>query len=327
MSATGTLASRRTGLGRAVRVMLPLAMAVVCAAFAFASPTFRSGANLLHILINDVTLPAIVALGMTLVVSAGGIDLAVGTSADAASLTAALAVSGGLGAFTASAIGLTAAIGVGVLNAALIAGLGITPFLATLGVLFIGESAQQLATNGGAPIYIVSHVPPLLVALAHGRVLGAPVPLIVLGILAAGAHFLMGRTAYGRRALMIGLAPVVARYSGLRTARTLFATYVLSATLSGIAGLLLLATVSSYVPQSGNAFLLDAIGAVFLGTTIHRDARPNVVGSLLGIVLFGVLRNGLLLIGWNFYWQQVAIGLLVLLVLSVSFGARRAQPT
>ena len=81
----------------------------------------------------------------------------------------------------------------------------------------------------------------------------------------------------------------------------------------------------SYVPMSGNGFLLDAIGAVFVGTTVAREGRANVGGTLLGVFMFGMLHNGLLLIGWNFYWQQVAIGLLVLAVLAVSFGARGAR--
>jgi ribose transport system permease protein len=312
----GSAALRGIDVARAVRVMLPAVMLVLVACFAAASPTFRSGGNLVHVLINDVTLPALTALGMTLVVSTGGIDLSVGTAA-------ALTVTHGGDALLALAAGLAAALCVGVVNAILVAGFGIAPFLATLGILFIGESVQQLATNGGAPIYVVSNLPPLLDRLAHGAMLSIPIPLIVLAVLSALTRLLLARTAYGRRAHATGIAPSVARHSGVPVRRVLAITYILSASLCGTAGLLLLATVKSYVPLSGNAFLLDAIGAVFLGTTISGDARPNVPGTLLGVLLFGVLRNGLLLVGWNFYWQQVAVGLLVLLVLGVSFGVRR----
>lgn len=314
----------RRDLARAVRVVLPVVMLALVVVFAAASPTFRTGGNLVHILVNDVTLPAIVALGMTLVVSTGGMDLSVGTAADLASLVCAGTISAGGSVAPALLGGLAAALGVGLLNAVLVAGLGIAPFLATLGVLFIGESVQQLATNGGAPIYIVSDFPRLLDRLAHGAVLSVPVPLLLLLLASMSIRVLLARTVYGRRAGAIGIGPLVARYSGVPVRRTLFATYVLSSLLCGIAGLLLLGTVRSYVPLSGNAFLLDAIGAVFLGTTISHDTRPNVGGTLLGVLLFGVLRNGLLLIGWNFYWQQVAVGLLVLFVLAASFGARRA---
>jgi len=87
---------------------------------------------------------------------------------------------------------------------------------------------------------------------------------------------------------------------------------------------LLSATVKSYVPLSGNAFLLDAIGATFIGTTLSRERKPSVIGTLLGVLLLAIVKNGLLLVGWNFYWQQVGIGVLVFLVLAASFGLRRA---
>lgn len=79
----------------------------------------------------------------------------------------------------------------------------------------------------------------------------------------------------------------------------------------------------SYVPMSGNAFLLDAIGATFIGTTISRERRPSILGTLLGVALLAMVKNGLLLIGWNFYWQQVGIGVLVFAVLALSFGLQR----
>jgi ribose transport system permease protein len=99
--------------------------------------------------------------------------------------------------------------------------------------------------------------------------------------------------------------------------------YVACALLAGIAGILLSATVKSYVPMSGNAFLLDAIGATFIGTTLTPERRPTVIGSVVGVLLLAIVKNGLLLVGWNFYWQQVGIGALVFLVLAASFGLRR----
>jgi ribose transport system permease protein len=94
------------------------------------------------------------------------------------------------------------------------------------------------------------------------------------------------------------------------------------AVLCGIAGILLSSTVRSYVPLSGNAFLLDAIGATFIGTTISAERRPSVIGTLLGVALLATVKNGLLLVGWNFYWQQVGVGVLVFLILALSFGLR-----
>jgi ribose transport system permease protein len=326
MSASLARGRPRVSAQQLVRLVTPAALILLFVIFAVASPTFRTPGNLLHILVNNFTLPAIVALGMTLVVSAGGIDLSVGVSADIAAMVSVTLMSLGHGLALSLVAGLAGALVVGVLDAVLITAFGISPFLATLGVLFIGESVQQLATNGGTPIYLVSNFPAAgLDFLAHGTILGLPVPLWIVAVAVVIVQVLLTRTPFGRYVRAIGAAPRVARYSGVPVRGATFLVYILSAGLCGVAGLLLAATVKSYVPLSGNAFLLDAIGAVFVGTTISREAKPNVLGTLLGVFLFGMLHNGLLLIGWNFYWQQVAIGLLVFAVLGASFASRRLQ--
>ncbi len=310
----------------AVRLVMPLGLLLLFAIFAYASPTFRTPGNLVHILVNNFTLPAIVSLGMTLVISSGGIDLSVGVSADIAAMVSVSLMSAGHALLPSLLAGLAGAGSVGVFDALLISVLGISPFLATLGVLFVGESVQQLATNGGTPIYLVAGFPAAgLDALAHGSAAGVPVPLWIVLAAVIAVQVLLGRTAIGRHIRMIGAAPLVARYSGVPVRRATWLVYVGSALLCGVAGLLLAATVKAYVPLSGNAFLLDAIGAVFVGTTISREAKPNVLGTLLGVFLFGMLRNGLLLVGWSYPVQQVAVGLLVLAVLSVSFATRRLE--
>jgi ribose transport system permease protein len=93
----------------------------------------------------------------------------------------------------------------------------------------------------------------------------------------------------------------------------------------GVSGIILSSTVKAYVPLSGNAYLLDSIGATFIGTTLHAEGRPSVIGTVLGVLLLSIVTNGLLLIGWNFYWQQVGTGVLIFLVLAVAFLGRRAR--
>jgi ribose transport system permease protein len=220
--------------------------------------------------------------------------------------------------------GLLGGLAAGVFNAFLITGLGIIPFLATLGTLFIGRSVQQLTTGGGIPIYLSkAKVPPESIFLAHGQILGIATPLwIVLAIIVAFA-VLLRSTTFGRRVTAIGVQPAVAWYSGLPVRRDIVLVYLLAALVSGIAGILLSTTVNAYVPSSGNAFLLNAIGATFIGTTLDRNGRPNIAGTVLGVLLLATVANGLLLIGWNFYWQQVGTGALIFLVLAVSFASRR----
>lgn len=307
-----------------VRYSVIIAFLAVCAFFALLSPTFLTPANLANVLVNNVALLAIVALGMTLVVASGGIDLSVGTAVDMASMVFIMAMAAGLALASGLGLGLAAATLVGLLNGLLITRLRISPFLATLGVLFIGQSVQQLATNGGQPIYLVTSAAAEAFAfIGHGRLLGIPLPLWVVGIAYVAIHLLLNDTPFGRHVRALGAQPGVAWYSGLRTRQDTAMVHALCSFLCGLAGIIVSCTVRSYVPLSGNAFLLDAIGATFIGTTLSARHRPNVLGTLLGVVLLGTVKNGLLLIGWNFYWQQVGTGVLIFLILAVSFATRR----
>jgi ribose transport system permease protein len=222
--------------------------------------------------------------------------------------------------------GLAAAFAIGAFNGVLIGRLGIAPFLATLGTLFIGQTVQQLATDGGQPVYLLNMaLPPLFSALAHGAVAGLPVPLWIVAALALVVHVTLSRSAFGRAITALGAQPGVARYSGLPVATITAVTFIASALIYGVVGLLLSSTVKAYVPQAGNGYLLNAIGATFIGTTLSPTRRPGVVGTLLGVLLLSLVANGLLLIGWNFYWQQVATGALIFAVLAVSFAQRRTR--
>ena len=293
---------------------LPLVFALIVGVFAVQAPGFLSAGNLHSLLLNNFVLLAIVAIGMTYAVAAGGIDLSVGTALDFASFSFVVLLNGGHGWAVAATGALVAALLVGVFNAGLIAGLRISPFLATLGTLFIGTSAQQLLSDGGQPIYIAQDVKPELTGLT---------PLLIVLGLALFYGLALARGRLGRELLAQGTQPLLAYYSGLSVRRIVTVVALATALACGVAGVLLSSTVSAYVPLSGNAFMLNAIGAVFIGTTLSRQGRANIPGTLLGVLFINVIANGLLLIGWNFYWQQVATGVLIFVVLTFSFASRR----
>lgn len=316
--------ARRLGLSTLSNYAVIVAFAAIVIFFSIAADGFLTVANLSNVLINNVVLLAIVALGMTIVISAGGIDLSVGVSLDMSSMAFIMLIAAGAWGPFAAIGGLGAALVVGLINAFLINKLKINPFLATLGVLFIGESVQKLATRGGQPIYLTRpEYAETFNGFVRTQVLGVPLPVIIFLLCAVAVYLMLHRTVFGRYVSALGAQAGVAWYSGVNVARQLTKVFVASAILAGITGVLLSATVKSYVPQSGDAFLLDAIGATFIGTAISAERRPSVLGTILGVLLLAVTKNGLLLIGWNFFWQQAGIGILVFLVLAFSFGIRK----
>jgi len=310
---------RNNVLPRLLTGTLPALVLIILVFFALEAPGFLSWGNLSSLILNNFVLLAIVAVGMTWAVAAGGIDLSVGTAVDFASLGFVVALNGGYGLGAAVVVALLAGGAAGAFNALLIAGLRISPFLATLGTLFIGTSVQQLLSDGGQPIYIAQGVLPGITGVV---ILGLPLPVWLVALLAGVYGVVLARGRLGREILAVGTQPQLAYYSGLSIRRIAVQVFVGSALACAVAGILLSSTVNAYVPMSGNAYLISAIGAVFMGTTLSRQGRPNIVGTLLGVLFINVIANGLLLIGWNFYWQQVATGALIFLVLAFSFASR-----
>nr|WP_122589197.1 ABC transporter permease [Pseudomonas viridiflava] len=310
---------RNSVLQRLLTATLPALVLIILVFFALEAPGFLSWGNLSSLILNNFVLLAIVAVGMTWAVAAGGIDLSVGTAVDFASLGFVVALNGGHGLGAAAVVALLAGGSAGAFNALLIAGLRISPFLATLGTLFIGTSVQQLLSDGGQPIYIAQGVLPGITGVV---ILGLPLPVWLVALLAGVYGLVLARGRLGREILAVGTQPQLAYYSGLSVRRIAVQVFVGSALACAVAGILLSSTVNAYVPMSGNAYLISAIGAVFMGTTLSRQGRPNIVGTLLGVLFVNVIANGLLLIGWNFYWQQVATGALIFLVLAFSFASR-----
>lgn len=323
-----TTAARRAG-ALAPRLITPVALAGVLFVFGTMSPVFLTAGNLLGVL-AQLSILGLVATGLTIAVRAGGIDLSIGVALDLSALAAAALIYDGYRAWVAIVAGLLFGLLVGAINAALIFLLRIPPFLATLSVWFIGTSVQQLLTGGGAPTYLSSRpVPEGFALLGHGWFLDIiDGTILILVLVALGTGLLLSATRWGRAVTMAGEQPTAAAIGGLRVRRLGASAYILCSLVAAFAGVVLASRTTSFVPGSGQSYLMDAIGAVFIGATLSKFGRATVPGTLVGVLLFALLSNGMNLIGLSFFWQGLGRGvvLLAILVLGVVLTRRAGSP-
>ncbi len=298
------------------------AFAGLFAFFALRTTTFLSASNLMNVLEGSMIL-LFVALAMTLVVSSGGIDLSVGIALDFGAWFVLIAMLEYDLAWPLAVIaGLLGGAVVGGLNAFLIVGLGVTPFLATLGTFFIGRSAQQIGTGGGGNVSFRG-APEGFQSLAGGAALGIPHELIIGAVVLAAFYVVLQRSTHGTRIHAMGLQDPAARVAGLRTRRYRTLVYVLSGATAAIGGILLSSSLRLYTPQAGFAYLLDAIAAVFIGASMHPRSRPNVLGTLVGVLFLGVVGNGLDLLGLDFNLKAALRGGILVVALALAFLVSR----
>jgi ribose transport system permease protein len=298
--------------------------AALLVTFTVTTSAFLTPRNLLNVLEGSMIL-LFIALAMTMVVSSGGIDLSVGVALDFGAWFAIVAMlSFDVHWLLAVVLALLGGAIVGALNAFLIVGLGVTPFLATLGTFFIGRSAQQIGTGGGANISY-RDAPEGFQRLATGDLAGIPME-VVIGLAVLAVFFVvLGRSTHGARIDAMGLQDSAARIAGIRTRRYRVLVFVLSGVTASIGGIILSSGLRIYTPNAGFAYLLDAIAAVFIGASMHPRYRPNVPGTLVGVLFLGVLGNGLDLLGLDFNLKAALRGGILVIALALAFAvAKRA---
>ncbi len=280
--------------------------------FAILSPYFLTTENLLNVTLQT-SITAIIAVGMTFVILTAGIDLSVGSVVAFAGVLTTLmlkldappflayscAIAGGLvfGAATGSAAGIC------------VTKFRITPFIVTLALMTIWRGAAFVVTEG-RPIW---ELPEGFAVLARGRIAGIPIPTIIMLVVFGAAHVVLTQTRFGRYVYAVGGNIEAARLAGIRTQRVLIQVYVISGVLSALSGILLASRVNSGQPNAGLMYELDVIAAVVVGGTSLFGGRGTVIGTLIGSLLIGVLRNGLNLLNVESYVQQVIVGIVILL--------------
>jgi ribose transport system permease protein len=294
------------------------ALGFLILALSLLSPYFLSTANLLNVL-RQVSINAILALGMTVVILKGGIDLSVGSLlALAGALAAGFALSG-FPPPLAMGLGVGIAVALGTLQGLLVAYAGLPPFIVTLAGLTAFRGLTLVYTDGRP----ITGLPDPFLFLGNGTLLGVPVPVMVMLSFLLLTHLLLQNTALGRYLYAIGGNEEAARLSGVPVARIKVFAYAYSGLAAGLAALVLTGRLNSAQPTAGTGFELDAIAAAVVGGTSLAGGRGTAWGTFLGALIIGVLNNGMNLLNVSSFYQLIAKGAVIVLALLVDRLVRR----
>ncbi len=294
-----------------------LGLVLMVVVFASLTDVFVTQRNLVNIL-QQSSINACIAIGMTLVIISGGIDLSVGPAAALSAVLSATLLMAGYPVpvviLTALAIGLSC----GFLNGLLIAFAGLQPFIVTLGTLSLFR-ALALIYTGGNPVL---GLPNEFRQIFSSYIFGLPVPVIVVGVLAVAATVLLKKTPMGEYILAVGGNEEAARVSGVPIERTKVVTYMMSGGLASLAAVILMARLGAAEPTLGNLWELEAIAASAIGGASLMGGKGSIFGTILGAIVLGAMRNGLTLLNVQAFYQLLATGIIIILAMLVDRLAR-----
>lgn len=287
-------------------------MIVIIAAFI---PQFRQIENVINVTRN-FSFVGIVAMGMTLVILTGGIDLSVGSVWAMTAVLAAFLMSIGWPMVAAIAVALLAAAGVGLFNGLCITRLNMSPFVPTLASLAIARSLALVITRG-RPISSFGPQQDAFLWIGGGSVFGVPNPVILFVIVAVIAWIVLSRTVWGRRVYAVGGNEKAARLTGLNVSRLKVTVYMISSLCAGLAGIVQASYLSSVTASLATGQELSVIAATVIGGVNLAGGEGTVFGVVIGTVMLEILRNGLLLFGIDPYWQGVFVGAIIIIAVSI----------
>jgi ribose transport system permease protein len=293
---------------------------LACLVMTFAAPSFATQQNMFNVTRNFAFI-GIVALGMTAVIITGGIDLSVGSVMGVAGVITGVVMEAGYPISVGIAAGLGASIAFGLVNGGLIAYLGMPPFVVTLGTLSIGRSLAIVFSNN-KQIYDFGPDNDLLLTLGGGTSWGLANPVLVMAVLALVIGFLLRWTRWGRHVYAIGGNEHAANLTGVAVRRIKVSVYVLSATTAGVAAILMVGWLGAVTNGLGLTSELRVIAASVIGGANLMGGVGTAFGSVVGAALIEVIRNSLLLLGVDAFWQGTFVGVFILL--AVLFERLRA---
>ncbi|MCC5464629.1 ABC transporter permease [Pelosinus baikalensis] len=281
--------------------------------FSITTDNFFTVNNLLTVALQTAYI-CLLAIAETYVIITSGIDLSVGSILAVSGVVCGKLLLAGFGI----PLSMLAAILVGglcgAINGLAISRMGIAPFIATLGMMSIGRGVANVITDS----LPVSGLPEDFFFIGGGTVLGIiPVPVIIMLLVAMLFAFILNRTAFGKYVFALGSNEDAARLSGVNIGMTTIGVYAVSGLLSGLVGVMLAARLVSAQAQAGLGYELDAIAASIIGGVSPMGGSGTILGTIIGAFIMGVLRNGLNLLNVNAFWQQIAIGVVIIVAVYI----------
>jgi len=292
----------------------------LCLVLWILTPYFLTVSNLLNVA-QQISIIAIIAVGMTFVIITAGIDLSVGSVLAFSGMVIGSVLQAGVALPIAIFVGLFVGGLSGIVNGVLITYGRLPPFISTLGMMSVARGAARLITKGRP----ISGFSESFRDLATAEVFNVPLPVLIMAGVYLVAYFVLARTKLGRYTYAMGGNEEAAILSGVNVKAYKIAVYGLCGMLSGLAAIILTARLNSAGPNAGIMYELDAIAATVIGGTSLMGGEGTITGTLIGALIMGVLRNGLNLLGISSYIQDIVIGAVIILAVLMDMTLKRQR--
>lgn len=291
---------------------LILTFIVLCISMTFLSDKFLTQGNILNVF-RQASQIGVCAIGMTMVILLGGIDLSVGSVQGLAGVAAVIVLNKTGNIVLAIVAGVLVGAAIGLINSLIITKMNITPLICTLGTMSIISGTALVATN--AVSFQVTDKAYMNIGI--GRVGSIPIPVLILIVLIIIFYFVLNHTVYGRYIYAIGGNKESAALAGIPVDKIIIITYTISGMLTGLAAVILSARMGSGQPTAGTGFEMSVIAAVIIGGVSLSGGRGSLGGAMIGVMTLYVLTNGMVLMDVSSFWQDIMRGALIILAVYV----------
>lgn len=298
---------------------IALALVIACVLLSILTDRFLTINNLTNVLVQ-ASVVGIAAVGATFVVITGGIDLSVGSNLALSGMVAAFLMGGGLDPVLAILITILVSTLIGAFNGASVTWLKLAPFIVTLAVLGMARGLTLQISQGAS----LSGLPKIYTWFGTGNLFGVPVSVILMVLVFVVGHVVLSHTTFGHKVYAVGGNREAARLAGINDSWVLFAVYAIAGCAAGVATLVLVGKLGAATPTAGDGLELQVISAVVIGGTSLFGGKGSMIGTFVGVLLIGIINNGLIMLNVNAFLIQFMQGALIFVaVLLDSFNTHR----